>query len=135
MQAATRRGELVQELLLAHGPPLTAQPEAVGPGSWADLLAAGKGLAAAGTPTAPAAAVAARRLSNPAQEASNFAAEGLAADADVLTVHSVLVQRLAASSTALRAAACACATPGSAEVQSALAEAATYRGAVQGCGR
>lgn len=129
-QAAARRGDLVQELL-AHGPPLTAQPDAVQPGSWGDLLAAGKGgpsgasAAAAAVMTPP---LTARRLSNPAQEASNFAAEGLAADADVLTVHGVLVRRLAAAGASLQAACSSGAGPGSAEVRAALAEAAALRG-------
>lgn len=136
-QAAAKRGELVAELL-AHGPPLTGQPEVVGPDSWADLLAAGKGPAAAGGSAAASAAAAppatARRLSNPAQEAYNFAAEGLAADADVLTVHAVLVQRLAAVGAALQAAIAAGAAPGSAEVQGLLAEAAAYRGELERLG-
>ncbi|PRW20172.1 hypothetical protein C2E21_9164 [Chlorella sorokiniana] len=128
-QAAIKRGELVSELLV-HGPSLTAQPEAVGPESWADLLAAGKGsaaaAAAAGAATPPPAT--ARRLSNPVQEASNFAAEGMAADADVLTVHGVLVQRLAAASAALQAASSQSGmAAGGADVRAALAEAAACR--------
>ena len=117
--------------LLSQGPPLTANPEAVGPDSWADLLAARSRVApvAAADPAAgaAAAAAAARRLSNPAQEASNFAAEGLAADADVTTVHNVLVQRLGAAAAALQAASGG--TGGSSvELRTALAEAAAYRG-------
>lgn len=115
--------------LLAHGPSLTAQPEAVGPESWADLLAAGKGSAAAAAGAATPPPATARRLSNPAQEASNFAAEGMAADADVLTVHGVLVQRLAAAGTALQAAAShSGAAAGGAEMRAVLAEAAACRG-------
>ena len=130
-QAAARRGELVAEVL-ANGPPLTAQPDAVGNDSWADLLAAGKASAAAGG-TGAAAALgtppsAARRLSNPVQEARAFAAEGLAADADTLTVHSVLVRRMAAAGAALQAALSSGASPSSADVRGALAEAAAYRG-------
>lgn len=122
--------------LLSQGPPLTANPEAVGPDSWADLLAARSRVApqafndpGAGAGSASAVA-AARRLSNPAQEASNFAAEGLAADADVTTVHRVLVQRLAAAAAALQAATggAAGSGSGSSELRSALAEAAAYRG-------
>jgi hypothetical protein len=71
---------------------------------------------------------AARRLSNPAQEASNFAAEGMAADADALTVHAVLVARLTACTAALQAAVDAGASPDSANVHSLLEEAAMYRG-------
>ncbi|EFN50811.1 hypothetical protein CHLNCDRAFT_141741 [Chlorella variabilis] len=125
-QAAARRGELVLELL-SHGPPLTVQPEAVRPDSWADLLAAGKAGVATGEGAAASPAVAARRLSNPAQEASNFAAEGLAADADVITVHGVLTQRLHAAGAALQAAVSSGAPPGAPEVQATLAEAAVYR--------
>lgn len=127
LQAAARRGELVLELL-SHGPPLTVQPEAVRPDSWADLLAAGKAGVATGEGAAASPAVAARRLSNPAQEASNFAAEGLAADADVITVHGVLTQRLHAAGAALQAAVSSGAPPGAPEVQATLAEAAVYRG-------
>lgn len=129
MQAATKRGDLVQELL-SQGPPLTAHPEAVGPDSWADLLAAGKSSAPAAAPSVAVATppAAARRLSNPAQEASAFAAEGLAANADALDVHHVLVQRLAAAGAAVQAASSSGASPGSAEVRNALAEAALYRG-------
>lgn len=116
--------------LLAHGPSLTAQPEAVSPESWADLLAAGKGTGAAaagGAATPPPAT--ARRLSNPVQEASNFAAEGMAADADVLTVHGVLVQRLAAAGAALQAASSQSgAAGGGTDLRAALAEAAVCRG-------
>ena len=122
--------------LLSQGPPLTANPEAVGPDSWADLLAARSGVApvAVADPAAgAAAAAAARRLSNPAQEASNFAAEGLAADADVTTVHNVLVQRLGAAAAALHAASggtCSNSSSSSSSVDmwSVLAEAAVYRG-------
>ena len=132
LQAAAKRGELVSELL-AQGPPLTAQPEAVGPESWADLLAAGRGSAAgvaAGAGTPPPAT--ARRLSNPAQEASNFAAEGMAADADVLTMHSVLVRRLAAAGATLQAAGSQGGATCSADVRAALADAAACRGAYVG---
>ncbi|PSC70806.1 hypothetical protein C2E20_5830 [Micractinium conductrix] len=135
-QAASRRGDLFQELL-AQGPPVTAKPEAVGPDSWADLVSAGRGGgggAAAAAATMPAFGTppaAARRLSNPAQEASNFAAKGLAADADVHTVHSVLVARLEAAAAAIQGLTSAGAATGastdSAEVRAALAEAAAYR--------
>ncbi len=126
-QAATKRGELVSDLL-AYGPSLTAQPEAVCPESWADLLAAGRGSATAGAATPPPATT--RRLSNPVQEARNFAAEGMAADADALTVHSVLVRRLAAAGAALQTASGQSGTAaGSAEARAALAEAAACRGA------
>lgn len=115
--------------LLSQGPLLTGNPEAVGPESWADLLAAGRGAGGAAGAAPAAAPATARRLSNPAQEASNFAAEGLAADADVLTVHQVLVQRLAASGAALQAAGQSGAVPSTADMRTALAEAAAYRGA------
>jgi hypothetical protein len=83
---------------------------------------------------AATAAAAARRLSNPAQEASNFAAEGLAADADVTTVHNVLVQRLGAAAAALQAANGGTGSNSSSSIDmlSVLAEAAAYRG---GCGQ
>ncbi|KAL4420778.1 hypothetical protein ABPG75_010434 [Micractinium tetrahymenae] len=128
-QASMRRGELVQELL-TNGPPLTSKPEAVGPESWADLLAAGRGAPAAPAAAAPASPLLARRLSNPAQEASNFAAEGLAADSDVLAVHRVLAQRLTAAASTLQGAAAAGTAPSSAEVRGALAEAAACREAL-----
>lgn len=127
VQASMRRGELVRELL-ANGLTLSSKPEAVSPDSWADLLAAGRGTAAAPSSATPSSPLLARRLSNPAQEASNFAAEGLAADADVLAVHRVLAQRLAAAALFLQAASAEGAALGSARVMAALAEAAACRG-------
>jgi hypothetical protein len=124
--SAARRGELVLELL-SHGPPLTTQPEAVRPDSWADLMAGGKAGGAAQLPGA-APPLTARRLSNPAQEASSFAAEGLAADADVAAVHRVLAARLEAAGGALRAAVEGGAGAGGAQVRAQLAEAAACRG-------
>lgn len=127
VQASIRRGEVVQQLL-GNGPLLTNKPEAVGPDSWADLLAAGRATSAAPSLAHPASPLLARRLSNPVQEASNFAAEGLAADADVLAVLGVLARRLAAAASSLQTASAACATLGTPGVMSALAEAAACRG-------
>ncbi|KAL4451310.1 hypothetical protein ABPG77_009382 [Micractinium sp. CCAP 211/92] len=129
-QASIRRGEIVQQLL-GNGPLLTSTPEAVGPDSWADLLAAGRAVSAAPSSAQPASPLLARRLSNPVQEASNFAAEGLAADADVLAVLGVLARRLAAAASSLQTASSAAgAALGAPGVMSALAEAAACREAL-----